>query len=99
MLGSKSQVVVVPDGLSVTSSEPGREKNEMEIFVQDDPFIPSVLCPHCQRPPSSKPSTERENRQRWLTRPHVSVPVMRPDTDGTQRQSRDHQLASAAAGA
>lgn len=58
-LSSKSQVVVVPDGLSVTPSGPGREKNEMEIFEQDDPFIPSILLPPLSKDPRHQSSQQK----------------------------------------
>lgn len=45
MLSSRSQVVTEPDGLSMTSSGPDRQKNLMEIFLQDSTSSLQSSCP------------------------------------------------------
>lgn len=90
----------MPDGLCVISSGPYRQKNEMEMFVQDSSSFPEPLTPHA--PLSETPVIKAVNRKgeqaKMARSAPAPVPVMRLDTDGVQRQSRDHQLASAATG-
>lgn len=97
---SRTQVVLVPDGLCVTSSGPSRQKKEMEMFIQDSSSFPST--PHPPRPSVRDSVIKAVNRKGEQAKMVRSAPapvlVMRLDTDGVQRQSRDHQLASAATG-
>lgn len=92
---SRSQVVIAPDGLSMTSSGPYRQKNEMEMFVQDSSSAPPVPL---SETPVIKAVTRKGELAKMAHSALAPVLVMRLDTDGVQRQSRDHQLVSAATG-